>query len=155
MIPHPPTHLSDEEFDDLLIELGSLQAQAHLQTCADCRQKLKTFQEDVHLFNEASMAWTEARVLRPQAVPQGRRFFVPSPVLSLCAVALLLVTIGLPVVFPTHHIGITTSAVSDTAETPDQIAKDNQLMKDVDAAINPDEAPVVDQYHLMESPKSH
>jgi hypothetical protein len=154
MIPHPPTHLSEEEFDDLLIELGSLQAQAHLQTCADCRRKLKSFQEDVHLFNEASMAWTEARALRPQTVPRRYHFFIPSPVLGICAAALLLLTIGLPVMFRTHHIGVSTSAISGTAETPDQIAKDNQLMKDVDAAINPDEAPVVDQYHLMESPKS-
>jgi hypothetical protein len=156
MMPHSTTHLSAEAFDDILIGMGSREAEDHLAECAACREKLDAFREDMSLFNEASLGWTEARTVKPRTVARRRAFFVPSPVLGLGALAMLLVMLGLPTVHRPNTGSVPhTPAVSDTSGSAEQIAADNQLMKDVDAAINPDEASVVDQYHLMESPKSH
>lgn len=156
MMPHSTTHLSAEAFDDLLIGMGSREAEDHMAECADCRKKLEAFREDMALFNEASLGWTRARQVKPQRVVRKRAFFVPSPVLGLGALAMLLLMLGLPTVHrPNTSTMPHTPAVSVTSDNAEQIAADNQLMKDVDAAINPDEASVVSQYHLMESPRSH
>lgn len=143
-----PAHLSQEAFDDLLIGLGSTQAHAHLAGCTQCSQRFDRFRQDVNLFNEASLAWAEARLPRGVRPPRRARFFVPSPVLSLCAAAMLLVAIGLPAVLP-HHPTVPDAGLAARSESSDQIAQDNQLMKDVDAAINPDEASLVSQYDLL------
>jgi len=151
-----PTHLSAEAFDDVLIGTESREAQVHLEECAECRQKLQAFRDDVDLFNQASLGWAQARTLRLQIVQRRRPFFVPSPLLGVGAVAMMLVVLGLPVVHRSHTDTVqNTATVSDTGNSVEQIAEDNKLMKDVDAAINPDEHSIVDQYHLMESPKSH
>lgn len=156
MTLQPQSHLSAEAFDDVLIGLGSQESLAHLEDCAVCREKLKQFQDGVQLFNAASMAWTRARVSKIPNVPRSRTSFVPSSVLSLCAAAMLFVVIGLPAVFHLNHrTAPSTSTGLDARDSAEQIAQDNQLMRDVDAAINPDEATIVDQYHLVESHKLH
>jgi len=156
MTPHSTTHLSAEAFDDILIGMGSREAEDHLAECATCRNKLDAFREDMSLFNEASLGWTRAKMAQPRAVSRRQPFFVPSPVLGLGALAMLLIMLGLPTVHRPNAGGMPHApTVSDSSGSAEQIAADNQLMKDVDAAINPDEASVVDQYHLMESPKSH
>ena len=155
MTLHSPVHLSAEAFDDLLIGMGSREAEAHLEKCAACRQKLLSFREDVSLFNEASLGWAQARTPQAQLLPRRRPFFVPSPVLGLGAVAMMLVVLGLPVVHRPHPVAIpNTPAASDAADSVEQIAEDNKLMKDVDTAINPDEGSIVAQYHLTESRRS-
>jgi len=147
-------HLSEEQLDDISIGMGSRESQAHLKACEQCRSKLQQFRSDVKLFNEASIAWTEATAPGRIAKPKRKSFRLPTPILALCATAMLLVTIGLPRLINVHPSPRIIPSVSDNHDSADQIAQDNQLMKDVEGAINPDEASVVEQYNLMESPKS-
>lgn len=146
------THLSAEALDDVMIGLGSQASHAHLAACAGCRAKIEQFQGDVRLFNEASLAWAENRNVNRAAVVRHGGFRIPTPVLSLCAAAMLLVIVGLPTIVRPHHPVV--APVANTGDSTEQIAQDNQLMKDVDAAINPDEASLVDQYQLMGSQPS-
>ncbi len=146
-------HLSEEALDDVLIGMGSPESEAHLTVCQDCRAKLAEFRSDVHLFNRASLAWSESRVPRPRIAPAKAIFRIPSPLIGMCAVALLLLMVGVPRWNrDNHNSGSQVAPVnSPQANTEAEIAQDNDLLRAVDAAINPDEASSINQYHFMES----
>src|SRR4051812_2139287 len=65
MTPESRNHLSEEALDDVLIGIGTAEAQAHLAVCAECRAQVATFRGDMGLFNAASRAWSESRRSRP------------------------------------------------------------------------------------------
>lgn len=155
MTPHASQHLSAEALDDVLIGLGSAEAHAHLQECSECSTRMRQFQEDVHLFSEASLAWTEARPARNLDIQPARRFSSHSPLFVIPAAGLLVVVISFVVAMHIHHSAISSApTASVVTDSPEQIEQDNQLMKDVEAAINPDEEFIVSQYHLMENRNS-
>src|SRR6266567_6090828 len=101
MTSQTSVHLSEEKLDDILIGLGSKESQAHLEACEQCRSKLQQFRSDVKLFNEASIAWAEVTPRRI-AKPKQKSFRLPTPLVALCATAMLLVTIGLPRLINVH-----------------------------------------------------
>jgi hypothetical protein len=47
------------------------------------------------------------------------------------------------------------SVQPQVVDTEAQIAQDNQLLQAVNAAISPDEESPIDEYKILESPKSH
>jgi anti-sigma factor RsiW len=158
MTPVRSTHLSEEDFDDILIGLGSSESEAHLAACQDCRRRVNAFRSDVALFNSASMAWTESQpaLLRPTArktVHRIRLAFV-SWVATAAALAGMAVAVW-------HHHGpiapphLATANISQPADTEAQIAQDNQLLQAVNAAISPDEESPIDEYKLFQTRHSH
>ena len=146
-------HLSQEAFDDLCIGLGTPESEAHIAICGDCRAKLAEFQSDVMLLKQASLAWSEARPRRiPPRVSLGRAPFAAAGLTGMAVVLfVIVVTVG-------HHNGPGPEAFhapvveSQTANNEAQIAADNELLREVDAAISDDESPI-DQY-LLESQNS-
>jgi hypothetical protein len=154
MTPQKTTHISEEAFDDVLIGLGSPESEAHLAGCPDCRVKIETLQSDVHLFNSASLAWSEARAGRyrqPAAGRSGLRTRIAFVSWTATAVVLLAMAIAI------WHHGLSTpanradTAQSQPADSQAQIAEDNELMRAVDAAISPDEESPIDEYNILES----
>lgn len=145
-------HLSEEDLDDVVIGMGSRESQTHLDICEECRSKLREFRTDINLFNETSMAWTEATTAKRDVAPQQRMFRIPTLLLGLCAIAMLLVIVALPSISRVFHESSPVTPVLSERDSQEQIAQDNELMKNVEAVINPDEASVVDQYHLMDRP---
>lgn len=144
-------HLSDEALSDVLIGLAALDSQAHLARCGECRARVQEFHAGVSLFNQASLAWSEALSDRelpvaPAYRPARRRFVLA----AWAAAATIFVLAGAP--FLRHpiqfQVPFTASAPSDSEA---QIAEDNEFLRAVDAAINPDEQSVVSDYQIVES----
>lgn len=159
MTPASTTHLSEEALDDVLIGLGSAASHAHLEACAECRSRTTTVRGDIALFNAASMAWSESR--RPLArvsVPNARR--VPAALLGWVTAAAAMVAMAFGIWHyraenPASQANTHTVQPAQPADTEAQIAQDNQLLKDVNAAISTDEASPIDEYKILESPSPH
>jgi len=152
------THLSDEMLDDVLIGLGSAESERHLADCAECRAKVQRFHSDVHLFNQASIAWSEAQPFRTvRAVCMAPAFRMPVALWGSFAAAILAVAVGIPVWHYEHSLSVRQESgiVQEVQDSQAQIAQDNELMQAVNAAISPQEESPIDEYGLSESSKMH
>ena len=150
------THLTDEALDDILIGLGSLESATHLARCSHCRSRVESFRADISLFNSASMSWSESRTGRPvKASARHSGFRLRLAFLSWSAVAALLVVTAL--VFwhhsnpaPPNHVNIIESQPVDSEA---QIAKDNELLQEINTAISSDDTSPIEEYNLRERPQ--
>lgn len=152
------THLTEEALDDALIGMGSADSQAHLTRCTECRAKIEQFGADIALFNAASLAWSEAQPRRPleaARVASVRRMpfaLVGSTVAAALAVAVVLS-------FGHHESGFAPQSRSGNGaqiqDSQTQIAQDNQLMEDVNAAIGPQEVSPIDEFGLSKTRGKH
>jgi predicted anti-sigma-YlaC factor YlaD len=155
-------HLSDEALNDLLIGTGSAEAEQHLAGCAECRGRVDAFNADLKLLDETSMAWSRVRAagMAELPAPSGMRR-APLATMGWMAAGLLLLALAVPVWHSgNHHTDQTKAdqtkadqAKADQAkagsmapvgpsneESEAQIAADNQLLHEVDAVMNTDEA---------------
>jgi predicted anti-sigma-YlaC factor YlaD len=149
------THLPEDALDDVLIGMGSVDSEAHLAHCPECRAKIEEFGKDVRLFNQASMAWSEARPRRPleqaRLAPAPR---MPFALMGSAAAAALAIAVALSIGHhetPQNRIG-TDARIGDSQT---QIAQDNQLMVAVNAAIGPQEVSPLDEYGLSKRHAKH
>jgi len=59
------SHLTEDDLDEILLGIASPESSAHLAACDLCEQRFTTFQTQLKAqmaaFNQASMAWSEAR----------------------------------------------------------------------------------------------
>ena len=165
-------HVDDDGFAELsLNEAPDAKTAAHLESCAACREELARFRDSVESFSMASLAWSEEKsealpALRPSAKVKGAKAGgngTPRlvPALSFAAVLGLLV-IGLTVpmqkmhVVALHHGDTAHLADDDPAglNSPEQIAKDNQLMADVNYELTHSQAVLLSQYHRQRSARA-
>jgi len=162
MTPEQTAHLSEEAINDVLIGLGSSDAEAHLGACPICRSRVETFQSDMHAFNQTSLAWSEAR---PMPAIESTRIakvnpWIVSPLLWALA-ASLFVAVGLPLWNSNHRDASSGSAGNASGSetlslnSEEQIAQDNELLRSVNVALNEAETSPVAEYHLTEGPQPH
>lgn len=149
-------HLTEEEFADAMLgEPVSAAAALHLQECATCRREVDGFSTAVGDFRQASRAWSELRsdgmpALRPEAArtTSGAGGFAPA--YAWAAAGLLAVGVTVPVVEHLRHEGAgapapvrVAQADQDAAmDTPEQIARDNQLLAEVHFELTRTDLPV-------------
>jgi hypothetical protein len=157
------THLSEEALNDVLIGFGTSSSEAHLAACAACRGQLEAFRGNVQLFNRASLAWSEARsATMPHPAPSRHVLFAP---LGWALATMLLLTIGIPVWKFEHRSSPNTvsvaaqnsnaSPIAASNDSETQIAEDNHLLREVNEALNVNEASPFAEYRLAEGPRSH
>jgi anti-sigma factor RsiW len=158
MTPASATHLSDEAFDDVLIDMGSPESEAHLAACQECRRRVIAFRSDVALFKSASMAWTENQpaLLRPAVRKTAHR--IRLAFVSWAGIAAVLAVMAIAIL--RHHgpaapPSQATANLSQPADTEAQIAQDNQLLQAVNAAISPDVESPIAEYKLFGTRRSH
>lgn len=148
-------HLSEEALQDVLIGIGSPDSDAHLALCSICRGQLQEFRSDMQLFNRTSLAWSEARsaaALPAAPVPKFRNLvFAPA---SWILAATLLLAIGLPMWNHNHRSDLNLAPVpaSLPEDSQAQIAQDNDLLREVNAALNQAEESPLNEYHLSDRP---
>lgn len=155
MTTEPSAHLSEEAMNDVLIGLGSPESEAHAAACAECRAQLESFHAEMHLFNETSLAWSEARSATLGALEPPKKhasMWVPA---SWAFAAALLLAVGIPVWMHNHGpvkhqeqaAAAPAAARQDTAE---QIAEDNELLRSVDMALSSSEESPLSEYQIIE-----
>jgi hypothetical protein len=170
------THLSEAALHDLLIGLGSDASLAHLASCTECSRKAESFREDMQLFNQTTLAWSESRsesriesrsesrgasraVRRMQAEPARTAWNPWTPLHWAAAAAVLLLAAGVPV-WQRHHAAtpMPPPVLLAQEDSPSQIAQDNDLLRSVDAALANTDEPPLEQYNLTrkhERPSTH
>ncbi|MDR3727338.1 MAG: hypothetical protein P4K86_09880 [Terracidiphilus sp.] len=150
-------HLSEEALDDVLIGLGSPESDAHLAECEACRSQLEQFRSGMRNFNQASLAWSDARPLKSLPARSKVRQAAFAPVGWAFATAVLLLIIGVPVWRHDHRIAPSNGTVPAVTieDSPAQIAQDNDLLRSVDEALNSSEASPISEYHLSDGPQLH
>jgi anti-sigma factor RsiW len=157
MTPELLHHLSEEELHDVLIGLGTPQADAHLEGCAACRRHVAEFRSEMENFNQALFAWSQAQPeprLAAAVRRKARRTLYAAAGWALAAACF--VVIGLPAWNhyrneSAHPVAVSVAPQEDSEA---QIAQDNELLQAVDAALNAPEESPVRHYHLSEGPQS-
>jgi hypothetical protein len=144
-------HLNDDEFAEAMIgtEL-TIEAQAHVDGCAECRAEIATFADSVGDFGMASLRWSESLpVYRPVKTSAPRRFF-PVATWALAATVLLGVMVPVTVHFEHEHSAVETASSADdefaSSDSADQIAKDNALMAAVNDELSQNTASLVAEH---------
>lgn len=150
--------LTEDQIDDVLISGAadvalSAEAAAHLDACPLCQQRLADAGVPLATFREVSLAWAERRSatlpLRPAGLPAGRRHG-RRLAWAGAVTAVLAVGIAIPMareradadtpgetpaaVAAVGHTGM--SSVTPAAATPEQIQQDNQMLQEIDRALD-------------------
>lgn len=148
-------HLTEEELDDLLLGQAAPHAQQHLDACELCRAQLAPFQTAVAAFNDASMAWAQAKsntISRDLSTIRPAR---TQPLAwSLGAAMLVAVAVALSVgVHRTPSEAGTTAqsaqiqhAAQHAPHDPEEIAADNAMLEAINSAINPAEPSPIEPF---------
>ncbi len=146
-------HLDDEAFAEMMIG-GSVNARsaAHLTECTQCREELARFQDSVGGFNLATLAWSKSRSEQLPAVhsgqgkegggrlqPAGSRTsgWMPGWVPAWGLATMLALGVAIPVTIHQNGLRAGQAAKGEMEDdaaglnSPEQIAKDNELMADV------------------------
>ena len=155
MPPKQSVHLSEDAMNDLLIGLGTAEAEAHLNVCERCRGQMQEFRSDLEAFNQATLLWSEAQPAKKVNVSKTKRGHAIFPALGWALAALAVLLLRIPLI---NHgtfspAGSSAAAVAGTQDTEAQIAQDNELLRSVDAALNTDEASPLSEYHLSNGPQ--
>jgi hypothetical protein len=150
-------HLTEEELNDLLIGESASASASHLAACPSCRAKVEEFQSGLEAFNQTALSWCEMRSVTlpvPQVPAKPRHW--PLATMGWAAAGLLLIMMA-PIVrqtnwFHPNHGAPVITAHEGEGDTEAQIAQDNELLKAVNAAINPSEEPQLDEFGLSAKP---
>jgi hypothetical protein len=143
-------HLSEEALQDVLIGMSSAEADAHVAVCKVCRGQLEEFRSEVQLFDQAGLAWCEAKpVKRLRANPQWHvRQAMLAPV-GWAMAAMVLLMIGIPTWIHDHSAPDSHAVVASMpADSAVEIAQDNELLRSVDGVLSANEESPLTQYHL-------
>lgn len=147
-------HLSETALQEILMGLGAAADREHLDGCPQCRAQAEAFQEQMRLFNLASMAWSEARPRHTMVSERLRTGAsgMPHPRLqwALAGALLLLTAAGAPFWMHRHQPEAPAQIASVQEDSARQIAEDNQLLHNVDAALAATDEPPVTQYNISQ-----
>ena len=143
-------HLTEDEFDEVLMGTASPDLATHLKQCSVCSAQLEHFNSTMTSFNHAAMAWSEAKSnALSRDIRQHRTPFRLSAqaAWSVATMALLAATAMLGIGL--HYRSENTAAsqaelrwaqrhnnTSMEESTRNEIAGDDAMLRQIDAAIN-------------------
>jgi len=157
------THLSEDALNDVLIGMASDESNEHLAGCEFCRSRVENFGRDMDLFNRTSLAWSESASLASAhpMIPRPKSHRLTFLAIGLATAIALLLAVATPLWHGTSHswsneqsLHAGAPGVSGPEDSEAQIAQDNNLLKAVNEAINPEEVSPLNEYHLLEKPHS-
>jgi hypothetical protein len=158
-------HLTEDELDEALLGMASANHSLHLASCPDCRAQLEQFHSTVALFSEASIGWSQARsnALNRDLKQHRTPFrFTAQTVWTSAATLVLLATITVGIELRQHSEASMAAKVeqrriqSETniaraANAENEIASDNAMLLQIDAAINNSEPSPQELYGIRSS----
>jgi hypothetical protein len=147
-------HLGQDQIDEALMGCLADAASGHLAACAVCQQRVTAVQQPIEDFKAVTLAWSERRsATLPTALPTrllesaGRQRRLAW---GMAVTALMAVMVAAPLELhygrhagsndsaelgATHAVGAT-GVVSGQQSTEEQIARDNQLLNEIDHELN-------------------
>lgn len=164
MTTETSSHLSEEAMNDILIGLGSAEAEGHLRACQVCRAQLDNVNSALLSFNQATLEWSERRSACLPAVQTGWSWhqrlgrFLQSPQWlvqsGLALTSVLLLAISMPLWYHERHAVLsgTPAAITAAENSAEQIEQDNALLRSVDSVLNTTEVSPVSEYHMSSRP---
>ncbi len=158
-------HLTEDQIDDALIGDLSAEGMAHLSSCDECRLRLADAEAPLASFNVVSLAWSERRsATLPRPDRSSEAAWLPKALWGATVAALLAVGITVPLVrhgrqdessvLRSETAGPTLLAASGPMENPvavrdEQIARDNQMLENIDRELATPAASPVREYGLQ------
>ncbi len=154
-------HLSEAEVEEALLGFASDDRTQHAKTCAACRGKIDDFKETMALFNEASMGWSQAKSNSLSRDLAGHRtpFRVSMTFVWSSASAAVLIIAGIVGLGMHQHEQTLTAATASGRQVSsgdaNEIASDNAMLQEIDAAINTSEPSPAEVYRTTSANTSH
>jgi hypothetical protein len=165
------SHLSEDDLDEILLGIASPESSAHLAACSVCERRFTAFQtqlkEQMAAFNQASMAWSEARsntISRDLASHKATPRLTLPAVWSAAAAMMLAATLALHVSLDRRSSALEASnsaasqtiSASSNAIHPEhdqsELASDNAMLAAIDSEMG---TPQPDQFGLYQNTKDH
>lgn len=146
-------HLTDDDLDELMMGVDRPELQAHCAACAPCCSRISAFSASIQPFNDASLAWSQARSHTfTRDLSQHRQTWRLTANAARSAVAMLVLglvaslTAGMHL-RPAQVTGESLATVTQPAPHPfsadaraQQIARDNAMMQAIDAELTEPES---------------
>lgn len=139
-------HLTQEELDELLMGVATPELRAHCAICARCGDRVGALSESIAFYNQASLAWSEARsntFTRDLSGHKPTRRLTASAARSVAATLILGLVVSLSAgthLWPAHVASPSLQAAPDVRAQ--QIARDNAMLDAIDAELTqPESAP--------------
>ena len=138
------SHLSDDALDEVLMGISSPDAVAHLRVCEPCGQRVADFESQISLFNQASLAWSDAR---SNTLSRDLAAHKPTPRLTIPALcysaAAVVVAVAVGLSASMHRASATLEADNSSTQQiaatggvdQHEIASDNQMLAAIDSEI--------------------
>ena len=158
-------HLTEDELDEAVLGIGFGDQRLHLAGCPYCRARLEQFAATMSVFNQASTAWSEARsnALNRDLKEHSTPLRFSARALWTCASALVVlatVTAGLGVWQHSETLMAAETAQRSIqternqtfdANVENEIATDNTMLLQIEAAISVSEPSPQQEYGINTS----
>ena len=152
------SHLTDEQFADLLLGATPAAVQDHLKGCSACAEEADRVAGAIGSFEQQSRLWAERRAatsptLTPAPAPAFAWLHRPQ---SWTAAALAIVlAAGFSVAARNHHAPVAQTQVAKVQPTPavspSTLKADNELLSAIDGELRADESTPAIAYGLNTS----
>jgi hypothetical protein len=154
------SHLTDEQFTDLLLGISAAPVRAHLKECAQCAQEAERVSGAIAGFAQESRLWAERRAASLPALEAGRKpgfAWIYRPQAWTAAVLTVALGVGIGVsvrqasVRPDHAL-VTHQQVAQVqparVTSPATLKADNELLSAIDGELRADESTPASVYGL-------
>jgi len=130
-------HLTDEQVADYLSGESVKTTETHLAECAACRGEIDRLRASLRAFDQASMAWSEARIGSEPVSKPGRVFsrmqsgWRPLAAGTLAAATAIVFTL----LFTVHHRRLSADGnvrASNISDSTAEMERDNLLLRAID-----------------------
>jgi hypothetical protein len=151
-----PTHLTDEQFADLLLGANPSSVQAHLKACPQCAEEADRVSGAIGSFAQQTRLWAERRAAsQPILAPQRQPVFewLHRPGAWTAAALAIAVAAGIGVSIRHQQPAQPQVAIAHTQPaspqlTPATIKADNELLSAIDGELRADESTSASTYGL-------
>lgn len=139
-------HLTDEQFAELLGGgAGDAKAKVHVESCAVCRDELRSLGAAVGDLSFASLRWAERRALRIEAPSQWKLNWSGMPGWGATLAGVLVLGVALGVHLEDRNVQVASvqaPAQAAVAPSDDELAQDNRLMRSIQSELTEQAAQV-------------
>jgi len=152
------SHLTDEQFADLLLGANPAAVQDHLKVCSACADEADRVAGAIGSFEQQSRLWAERRAAtspRLTSAPVPAFAWLHRPQAWTAAALAIALAAGFGVAARNHHAPVSQTQVAKVQPapvvSPSTLKADNELLSAIDGELRADESTPVIVYGLNTS----